>query len=123
MLAYLLPYLAPFIVDVVSVVDEEPAVVGAVDEAKNGAALIAEYHDAELAVLAHYLVDDVAVDRRQIEIVEAFLLLLYAELHLVGVVEEEDGAEQGALAHALGADEVDVAVEHHLGIADMCAID
>ena len=90
-----LAYLSPLVTDIAGIVDEEPLVVRAVDEAERGAALREEGHNEESAVFACHLIDDVGVGVSEIEFVERLLPghCAYAEFLLIGIVEKQNRAE------------------------------
>lgn len=54
--------------------------------------------------------------------IKRFLLLRDAQTQLISIIEEQQRTEQGTLAHTLGADEMNVSIELHLGVWDMGTI-
>ena len=74
-------------------------------------------------MLVLYLEHHVGIGMRQIELVERLHFLRYAQVKLVGIVKEEDGTEQGALAYSLRTDEVNVSVQPYFGITYVGTVD
>lgn len=58
----------------------------------------------------------------EIKGIKRFLLLRDAQTQLISIIEEQQRTEQGTLAHTLGADEMNVSIELHLGVWDMGTI-
>ena len=105
-------------------VHEEVLAVGGVDKPVADTVHLLEAEDAESPPFGGHLVDDVGVGIREIILCIALFLHRDAQLLGIGVVEEQDGTEHGALAHALRTDEVDIAVEVDVvGIGDVGAVD
>ena len=110
--------LSPLIACIAFPINEELPLIGAIDKTECRPALRAERHYEELAVLACHFIDDERVWIRKIEVVERLLPLLRADAKtlFVGIVEEEDGAEDCRFANSLRTYEMDVAVEVDLGV-------
>ena len=82
-----------------------------------------EYQQRKGSELAFHFINEVRIGAGKVEIVEGFLFPADTQAVLVAGIEKQDGAQDRALADALGADQMHVSVQPHLAVADAGAID
>ena len=95
----------------------------AVNKTEAGPSLAAEYQHAEGSPFVGYLVNYVRICVRKIELVKALLLLGYAKLQLVPIVEKQYGTKQGALPYSLSTNKMDISVQADFRVWHIGAVD
>ncbi len=120
--AYLLSHLAPVTIHRMMLIHEPLAAERRIDETEHHSSLVLQGEHTVSSILSHHLIDDVRIGIRKVESIEGFFLLRDAQAQLVGIIKEQDGTEQGTLAHALGSDEMHIAIELYLGVWDVGTI-
>ena len=121
-LANLLPHLAPVAIHFMSFVNKPFVAVWRIDEAEHHTSLALQGKHAVGSILPHHFIYNVRIGIGKVEGIKGLLFFRNAQVQFVGIIEEQNGSKQRALAHTLGADEMHIAVESYLGIRDVCAV-
>ena len=95
---------------------------GRADKAEDAPCVPPENQERKGPELRLNLVRKVGIRPREVEIVKTFLLTAYPEARLVPGVKEQNRPQHRALPNALGTNQMHVAVQPHLPVADAGAV-